>query len=108
MLETLAALVILGLVSVAFVQGLVVTSQGTGLHERRVIALNLAQSQVEYIKSQEFQAEGDYDVIEGLPDGYSLNIEAYLNEEETRQEVEVKVDHEGEFVFGMTVLKRVA
>lgn len=107
LLETLVALAILSLTSVAFVQGFVLTSKGTSLHEKRVIALSIAQSQVEYVKSLPFDPDGDYPVGVDLDPGYSVDMEASLNEGETRQEVEVSVYHQGDFVFSMTVLKRV-
>ena len=70
LLEVLIGVTILAVVMVALLQGFQAGILGTKRVDDRSVALNLAQSQVEYIKSQPYQ---DYDA-EGNPvegEGYA-------------------------------------
>lgn len=102
MIETLVAVGVLAAIGVAFLTALGATSTGTDVHEGRVVATSLAQSQVEYIKSQDYITGGDYDIID-VPSTYSVVLD--IDEDNGRQEVAVKVYRNSEFVFGMTTLK---
>ena len=114
LIETLVAVAILALVGVAFVQGLSTTAMGTGAYERRVTAANLAQSQIEDIKGTVYlplegpypagPVEGHYSITVDTPSGYSLS-NVVEEQAEGKQEVTVKVYHQGEFVFQMTTVK---
>ena len=111
LVETLVAMAILGVIGVGFIQALGTTSEGTDIHEERVTASSLAQSQVEYIKSLGYDATAsnpdpgvDYPVGVSLPLNYSMTVDT--TEEQTgKQEVTVKVYHLEDFVLDMTTLK---
>lgn len=106
LLEVLLAVAILGVIGVGFMQALATTSEGADSHEKRVTASSLAQSQVEYIKSSAYLADGNYPKLSPLPPPYDIDIDTV---EETpgsgRQEVTVKVYHGEDFVLDMTTLK---
>ena len=53
-LETLVALAVLGVVSVAFLSGLATTSRAGALADRMVAAESLAQSQMELVKRADY------------------------------------------------------
>ena len=54
LIETVVALAILGLIGVAFLNGLTTTSRAVTLSQERVIAESLAKSQLEHIKTQAY------------------------------------------------------
>ena len=54
LIETVVALAILGLVGVAFLNGLSTTSRAVMISQENVAAESLANSQVEYIKTQDY------------------------------------------------------
>lgn len=113
LLEVLLAVAILGVIGVGFMQALATTSEGADSHEKRVTASSLAQSQVEYIKSSAYLADGNYPKLSPLPPPYDIDIERVnidkdgleVEVETGKQEVTVKVYHQGDFVLEMTTLK---
>jgi len=111
LLEVLLAVAILGVIGVGFMQALGTTSEGADLHEKRVTASILAQSQVAHIKSIAYDADAsdptpgvDYSVGISLPPNYSVTVDT-TEEQAGRQEVTVKVYHGEDFVLSMTTLK---
>lgn len=54
LLETLVALAILGLVAVAFLNGLTTAAQATIIADKQATAESLVRSQMEYVKSQPY------------------------------------------------------
>ena len=60
LIETLIALVILGIVAVIFLGSLSTAFTGVTIIQERVAAESLAKSQMEYIKVQDFIAVADY------------------------------------------------
>ena len=60
-IETLLALVILSAVGAAFLGGLATTSRAVMVSGERVVAEDLAKSQLEYIRIQEYISAADYD-----------------------------------------------
>jgi len=73
-IEVIIALAILGIVAVAFLGGLSTALNATSIADERSVAQSLAQSQMEYIKSQEYDDSEHplYDVISDIPDGYTI------------------------------------
>ena len=69
LIETVIALAILGLIGVAFLNGLTTTSRAVAMSQERVTAESLAKSQLEHIKAQDYisvfnyNAENCYDEI---------------------------------------------
>lgn len=54
LIEVLIGLSILGVVIIALLAGLITAVLGVGQVDQRTMALNLARSQIEYIKSQDY------------------------------------------------------
>ena len=114
LIETLVAVSILAFIGVTFVQGLSSTATGTGAYERRVTASNLAQSQIENIKGDVYlplegpypagPVQDHYPITVDTPSGYSLS-NSVEEEAQGKQEVTVKVYHQGELLFQMTTVK---
>lgn len=120
--ETLVALVILGLIGVALLNGLSTSSKAVIVNQERVAAESLASSQVEYIKTQDYILVDDYDPVTNCYDkidipadlagqGYTIDI----NPPETiiaptlgpfeLQSVEVVIKHNGEGVLKISVYR---
>ena len=60
LLETLVALAILGFVAVAFLSGLTTAARATFIADEQATAESLARSEIEYVKSQEYEPAGQY------------------------------------------------
>jgi len=78
LLEALIALALLGLIAVAFLGGLFTTSKATFTADEQATALSLAQSQIEYVKSQDYinYADSEHRTYELIitPDNYNVEI----------------------------------
>lgn len=64
LIEVLIAIAIIGMVVVAFLQGLNLGIGGTYSDTQKNSALHLAQSQMEYIKSQPYDDNCDYPSVD--------------------------------------------
>ncbi len=60
LIEILVGLALLGVISVAFLNGLSTTFKGVSVSQESVSAESLAKSQIEYIKTQDYIAVVDY------------------------------------------------
>ncbi len=60
LIETLVALALLALIAVGFLSGMSTTFKASMVSHDRVAAESLANSQLEYIKVQEYIAQADY------------------------------------------------
>ena len=60
LLETLVALAILGLVAVAFLSGLSTAARATFIADEQATAESLGRSEIECVKSQEYETAGQY------------------------------------------------
>jgi hypothetical protein len=74
LVETLAAIAILGTAVVAFTTGLGAGSIAVGEHDGIATAQGLAQSQVEYTKSYPYSPGAATYPLLAAPDGYSLDV----------------------------------
>jgi prepilin-type N-terminal cleavage/methylation domain-containing protein len=76
LIEVLIALAILAIAGIAFLSGLIMTSQGVMVSQNRLGLESLAKSQMEYIKSQPYSdnLSAPYSELADIPDGYSINI----------------------------------
>jgi len=54
--EVIIALAIMGIIAVAFLSGLATALKAVSISDERSVAQSLAQSQMEYVKSQEYSA----------------------------------------------------
>ncbi len=105
LLETLVALAILGLIAVAFLSGLATASRATFIADERATAESLARSQMEYVKSLEYQqAVSEYPVDPELtiPDGWVVPlpvVEPLPDTDDDIQKITVTVSHNGTLVL---------
>jgi len=60
LIEILVGLALLGIITVAFLNGLSATAKGVSVSQERVSAESLAKSQIEYIKLQDYVPVADY------------------------------------------------
>ena len=60
LVEVIIALAILGIIAVAFLSGLSTSLNATSIADERSTAQTLAQSQMEYVKSQEYSSGDDW------------------------------------------------
>ena len=104
LLETLVALAVLGLVAVAFLGGLSTAARGTLIADERATAESLAQSQMEYVKSQTYiddPAPGAYGEV-STPASYDFlgsTAEPLHEPDDGIQKIKVTVNHNGNTVL---------
>ena len=60
LIEILVGLALLGIITIALINGLITTFKGVSVSQERVYAESLAKSQIEYIKTQYYVAVADY------------------------------------------------
>jgi len=119
LVETLVALAIFGLVAGVFLGGLYVSSKSVMVSQERVAAESLAKSQMEYIKSQDYDDDAhnppQYDKLndEDIPDGYDVVITAArlnpkndgTDNDDGLQSITITVTHNGDGVFTLVDYK---
>ena len=76
-IETLIALILLGLIGTAFMMALSVSSKAIILSDELTTSESLARSQMEFIKQQDYDeappgGEASYPKVSGIPDGYTI------------------------------------
>lgn len=100
LIETLVALAILGVTAVVFLNGLTTSSAIVFSVDERETAKNLAESQMEYVKSQAYAASYVPATIPGEYAGYSANISvsAIASRDGNIQKVTVIVKHQSKEV----------
>jgi len=108
LLETLVALAILGIISVAFLSGLTTTSQAAIISDRRATAESLAQSQMESVKNAacDYVPEATQYTPTQIPDdvsytGFSAAIvaEAIESPDDGVQKITVTITRFGEDIY---------
>ena len=81
LLEVVIAMLLLGIVGAAFLGGLATASRGIFYADERATAESLARTQMEYIRTQEYDGTNDppqYAELPGsdVPDGYEIEVSA--------------------------------
>lgn len=103
LVEVLVALAIFAIIGVTFANGLATASKATITADIRTNAESLARTQMEYVKSQNYDSEGDY-TLQVLPDyddaGYSAALDA-VEIDEGLQKLTVTVSHQGRYVIAL-------
>ncbi|MBL7166721.1 MAG: type II secretion system protein [Dehalococcoidales bacterium] len=106
LLETLVALAILGIISVAFLSGLTTTSRAAVISDRRATAESLAQSQLETVKQAVYVYEATQYTPIQVPDdvsytGFSAAIvaEAIESPDDGVQKITVTITRSGEDIY---------
>jgi len=101
-IEVIIALAILGIIAVAFLGGLSTALNATSIADERSVAQSLAQSQMEYIKSQDYVYDAtEYDVISDVPDGYTIQVvaEPLNTPDDGIQKITITIKHQGNEVL---------
>ena len=103
LLETVIALALLSVISLAFLSGLASTSTSRALAEERVNSKILAEAQMENIKKQSFTDNYTLLTLDGF-NGYATNVtveDHYYN----LQKITVNITHNSEQVFTLESFK---
>ncbi len=101
LIEVIVSLALLGIISVGFLSALAVASRATYITEERQTAKNLAESQMEYIKSQSYDTS-EY-ASAPVPAEYgnytaTIGVESLYSQESNIQVVTVTIRHQGKVV----------
>lgn len=113
LIEVLIALALMGLIAIAFANGLGTASKAVITGDVRTTAESLARSQMEYIKNQPYidysdpdRDPEDYDVMEECPENYAINIVVQPIDPDT-YEPYTYIEGEGRFEYddGIQVIK---
>ena len=104
------ALAILGVIAVGFLSGLAGASRALFTADERTTANNLAESQMEDVKNQDYDYTNDppqYTLLSDIPDGYDIEIAAErlnpegdeVDDDDGIQKITVAIDHHGREVM---------
>lgn len=104
LLEVLVAVAIVGITAVFFFMGFTTSSKSTFIIDERETAKNLAESQLENVKDQDYAVS--YNASSGLLDeypGYSANISvsAVASRDGNIQKITVTITHQGKEVTSL-------
>ena len=113
LIEVIIALAILGIIAVAFLSGLSTSLKAVIISDERSTSQALAQSQMEYVKSQAYDESTEPDhpqYVENpdlTPSGYTVDISAERLDPEGDgtanddglQKITIYVSHQGNVVF---------
>jgi prepilin-type N-terminal cleavage/methylation domain-containing protein len=96
LIETLVALVLLGIISVAFLSGLATVAKATFIADEQATAESLARSQIEYVKNQDYidydnPDHEDYLTVTPLDSNYSIDPPAITSIDVGIQKIRVTV-----------------
>ena len=100
--EVLIAVAILGLLSVAFLGGLLTAFKAISSADEHSVAQNLAQGQMEYVKSQDYVYDAiSYNAISDIPTNYTIQVaaESLHTPDDGIQKITVTVSHQADVVF---------
>ena len=104
LVEMLVAMAILGIISVGFLSALSISSKAATSIDNMDTGRAIAQSQMEYVKTQAFQSSGTYAINTGLMatyPGYTVSIpqaSAVAQRDAFIQKIVVIVSHAGKEV----------
>ena len=101
LIEVLIAIALLGMIAVPFLTALSTSSRALIIADERTTAESLVRSQMEYVKSQEYDANGTYAEIADadIPVGYDVYLANVTELEPGLQEITVTVERDGEPVL---------
>jgi prepilin-type N-terminal cleavage/methylation domain-containing protein len=118
LIEILVALGILAAVAVIFLLGMSTSSKAVMVSQAAVTTDSLAKSQMENIKSWDYDEDNDppdYEAakLTDIPDGYDIDIDAARldpdgdgpADDDGLQEITVTITHDGETVFTLVGYK---
>jgi len=99
LIEVLIAIAILGVISVPFLTALSTSSRALIIADERTTTESLIRSQIEYVRSQEYDANGTYAEIADVPVGYNVSLSNFTNLEDGLQKITITVWRDGEVVL---------
>jgi prepilin-type N-terminal cleavage/methylation domain-containing protein len=103
LVEVLVALAIFAIIGVTFANGLATASKATITADVRTNAESLARTQMEYVKSQNYDSAGNY-TLQVLPEyenaGYSAALDA-VELDEGLHKITVAISHQGRDVIAL-------
>jgi len=106
LVEVLVAVAIMAIVLTIFLSALVTGSLGVSVVHERVTAENLARSQLEYVKNQDYITTTDYSLISVPPSYSAYTITAQSPEiSDGLQLITVTVFYDGDPTFRMEEYK---
>ena len=106
LIEVLIAIALLGVIAVPFLTALSTSSRALIIADERTTAESLVRSQMEYVKSQEYNTTG-YDVIADadIPAGFDVNLSPPTELMPGLQNITVKVYRGNESVLTTSTYK---
>jgi type II secretory pathway pseudopilin PulG len=104
-IEIVISLALLGIISAAFLGATGTATGARSQADEQAAARNLAESQMEYIKLQEYDVSYDPAPIPTGFEGYSANITAAWRHNSSIQKVTVTIYHHGENVTSLECYK---
>ena len=101
LIEVLIAIAILGVISVPFLTALSTSSRALIIADERTTAESLIRSEIEYVRSQEYDATGNYtDIADAdIPVGFDVYLSNFTNLEDGLQKITITVKRDGEVVL---------
>ena len=107
LIEVLIAIALLGMIAVPFLTALSTSSRALIIADERTTAESLIRSQMEYVKSQEYDANGIYAEIADadIPVGYDVYLANVTELGPGLQEITVTVERDGEVVLTTSTYK---
>ena len=104
LIEVLIAIAILGMIAVPFLTALSTSSRGIIIADERTTAESLVRSEIEYVRSQEYAANGTYAEIAD-PVGYNVSLVNVTVLMPGLQEITVEVYHGAKLVLTTSTYK---
>ncbi len=93
LLETIVAVAILGIISVAFLSALATTSTARATNEERTSAKILAEAIIENIKTEDFSPSYEPAIPAEFP-GYTANVTTVIERNGNIQKITVIISHQ--------------
>jgi prepilin-type N-terminal cleavage/methylation domain-containing protein len=112
LIEVVLALAILGIVAASFLSALATGSRSIFLADEQTTAESLARTQLEFVRSQPYDADNnppEYLIISDIPDGYAIALTTRRldnkgdgdDPDDGIQSIRVFIQHHGENVFDL-------
>lgn len=111
LIETIVALALLSIISVAFLSGLGTATKATVINSEQATAESLVRSQIEYVKKYPYQYDtSEYPVAPALtiPEGWTVPppvVESVHATDDGIQKITVTAEHNGEAVLSLVTYK---
>lgn len=108
LLEVLVSLMVLAMIGLAFLSALATGTKATLIMDERATARNLACSQMEYVRSQDYSASYTPEIPDGMDYvGYSaiITAESLHDPDDDIQKITVKIQRDNKVVTTLEAYK---